>query len=1142
MSVDDLAKALRGLAIWVEMIGRKVGRLTRAIDAVNAGLARTLSGDGDGDESLKPHAGFSILSSHNTLAKHGASRSSPESANALTRALGATLDGDVSERMFLTAVNALIKARRASSVDDPIADSLARKIEAKIVNFCANTEIAWFPSSALLALTGIGQTTHGTWEVSGSVYEAVAGCIERFEKRSTQNDAIAAVFAYRKAKEANPNLPIPPVIERMQLGLDEGLKTMPPHRATRLLDRQCSVAMDASNQGSADSRLAKKTGSDRNGSKRLETVRTSGLDVAKMSPDHLDAAFRTATVGARELEGAQLASLARAAAWFYANESVSLTPPTDDMIAGINDAASALAQSGTLSTGTAAVLLKYFCELRSVGWRAGDPADGGVFKISNYALRDLLGAAEDGIHSFESAAVDAFTHAVRMLDGFNGDTVVGERTRARVESRMAELLERRKLLQPDSHRAKEAYYFARGGVIGCLDHWSKTFANVPGRMDTALLRQFKSQIGDAAVHMTREQATDTLKLAAENRGPIGKFVAPAIGALLTKALMDARAGGARGVGNKDVRWVRHDGEALVALTRSVSTLVRNMEYKHELRVGKRPAPKDRFVTPVTSQCVQSIAWNIIGECTRGTPLPNPGGYVDMLESLSVVGNWGRGRFFPESVKPVAALAKKLSDPSVVAGLTYNDVITAGKCFVALEETTENLAGVVHFDARVLEGEEVAGAMRLLRRRTLSENSPMTSARVAAETARLSFFLSKEETGADLGAEGADPGADDSHAWAQWFERCERCVMGDADGAGSFLRALSFAAAKSPDVFARHVPAGLVTRLLDASGDEKSGDTRVDTRVKRLSSLARCVGAGVDVPGEILRTEAAAAESEFIDRVRRKSEGSSNDSGSNDSSVRPAGALTAFATLKSRGAYEPSADAMAALTAQVLREAPRWSSRFAHFDSVASLALEPEPSDIEGADPGADSGAEGGADTAVHAAPVVCSANAPVDIADVCVALRSASLRGEKRFARENKRSKSNSSAYGQTETVRAAAAAAHACARLAECGLGFIGETDVNGHGSKASEWVNVTESLVGGEDGVRFIESFKSVARRKHSGTVSAEVKRLRAAVKRLEAARREVVNAVADEKEKGESFGKGDDSSGGGGGGFFSSIFGSS
>jgi hypothetical protein len=140
--------------------------------------------------------------------------------------------------------------------------------------------------------------------------------------------------------------------------------------------------MDASNQGSADSRLAKKTGSDRNGSKRLETVRVSGLDVAKMSPDHLDAAFRTATVGARELEGAQLASLARAAAWFYANESVSLTPPTDDMIAGINDAASALAQSGTLSTGTAAVLLKYFCELRSVGWRAGDPADGGVFKIS----------------------------------------------------------------------------------------------------------------------------------------------------------------------------------------------------------------------------------------------------------------------------------------------------------------------------------------------------------------------------------------------------------------------------------------------------------------------------------------------------------------------------------------------------------------------------------------------------------------------------------------------------------------------------------------------------------------------------------------------------------------------------------------
>jgi hypothetical protein len=157
-----------------------------------------------------------------------------------------------------------------------------------------------------------------------------------------------------------------------------------------------------------------------------------------MSPDHLDATFRTATVGARELEGAQLASLARAAAWFYANESVGLTPPTDDMIAGINDAASALAQSGTLSTGTAAVLLKYFCELRSVGWRAGDPADGGVFKISNYALRDLLGAAEDGIHSFESAAVDAFTHAVRMLDGFNGDTPTHTAPERRTTSPAAE--------------------------------------------------------------------------------------------------------------------------------------------------------------------------------------------------------------------------------------------------------------------------------------------------------------------------------------------------------------------------------------------------------------------------------------------------------------------------------------------------------------------------------------------------------------------------------------------------------------------------------------------------------------------------------------------------------------------------------
>ena len=130
-----------------------------------------------------------------------------------------------------------------------------------------------------------------------------------------------------------------------------------------------------------------------------------------MSPAHLASAFRSACVGAGELDGSQLASLARAAAWFYgahgddargddatpSPRSSPLTPPTDEMIAGLDEAAGSLARSGTLPAGTAAVLLRCFCELRGVGWKKGDPTDGGVFKVSNHALRDLLSAAEDGI-------------------------------------------------------------------------------------------------------------------------------------------------------------------------------------------------------------------------------------------------------------------------------------------------------------------------------------------------------------------------------------------------------------------------------------------------------------------------------------------------------------------------------------------------------------------------------------------------------------------------------------------------------------------------------------------------------------------------------------------------------------------------
>ena len=75
--------------------------------------------------------------------------------------------------------------------------------------------------------------------------------------------------------------------------------------------------------------------------------------------------------------------------------------------------------------------------------------------------------------------MDGFTRAVRMLDGFNGDAVVGERVKFRVEARMAELLSTRRLLT-DSPKSKEAYYFGRGGVLNHLDQWIKTFADVKG--------------------------------------------------------------------------------------------------------------------------------------------------------------------------------------------------------------------------------------------------------------------------------------------------------------------------------------------------------------------------------------------------------------------------------------------------------------------------------------------------------------------------------------------------------------------------------------------------------------------------------------------------------------------------------------
>ena len=133
MSADDLAKAMRGVAIWIDTLGRKVGRLTRAVDAINVGLVRRLvdeaevggsNPDGiddvwdandpqEGRAVLTPHAAMSILSSHRVLARHSAGRANPQVVAALTSALDVVLDaiadGDdkIGAGLFLTAVNAL---------------------------------------------------------------------------------------------------------------------------------------------------------------------------------------------------------------------------------------------------------------------------------------------------------------------------------------------------------------------------------------------------------------------------------------------------------------------------------------------------------------------------------------------------------------------------------------------------------------------------------------------------------------------------------------------------------------------------------------------------------------------------------------------------------------------------------------------------------------------------------------------------------------------------------------------------------------------------------------------------------------------------------------------------------------------------
>ena len=431
MSADDLAKAMRGVAIWIDTLGRKVGRLTRAVDAINVGLVRCLVDEAEvggsnpdgiddvwdasapkgGSAKLTPHAAMSILSSHRVLARHGAGRADSRFVQALTLAMDAVLDaiaaGDdkIGAGLFLTAVNALAKARRSAGVDEPIPAELKAKIDERVAEFCERRDVeAWFPGSAILALAALAQTQASIadgetcWEVSGALAGALERCLERFEKRSTRGEAFATIFAYDAAiRELDSNLVAPPVVDRMRVTLEETLTRMPPARAARLLDKQFKTAMDAFGKEAASLESRRKSP---DGELAVSGISSGTSASATMSPAHLDAAFRAACVGAGELDGPQLASLARAAAWFYAmgdDGRSPMTTPTDEMIAGLDDAAGSLARSGTVTAGTAAVLLRCFCELRGVGWRRGDPTDGGVFKVSNHALRDLLSAAEDGI-------------------------------------------------------------------------------------------------------------------------------------------------------------------------------------------------------------------------------------------------------------------------------------------------------------------------------------------------------------------------------------------------------------------------------------------------------------------------------------------------------------------------------------------------------------------------------------------------------------------------------------------------------------------------------------------------------------------------------------------------------------------------
>lgn len=789
-----------------------------------------------------------------------------------------------------------------------------------------------------------------------------------------------------------------------------------------------------------------------------------------------------------------------------------------------------------------------------------------MFQVSNHALRDLLCAAEDGIPEFDSVATDAFTRAVRMLDGFNGDgfNVVAERVRSRVEARMAESLSTRRLFA-DSPKSKEAYYFGRGGVLDHLDQWFKTFAHVPGPVNAKLMAQFRSQIGDSVNHMTREHAAEVLKLSAseDSKKPMTKLMSKSsIGPLLKKALLEQYE---TIQVTKGTRWAKYEGRDLVDLTRSVANLVRNMEESHERRLGKT---KERFMTPITPSMVKSLTWNIIRECKRHphrsseSPL-EPGAFVEMLRHLATVGNWGRGRFFLESVvsphSAVNHLAAKISHPESIGTLSYGEVIATGRCLVALNETVVRLGGVFHEIDGVFDNKSMRKLAAALRRRTLADDTKTTPARVFAETARISFFLDKE--GGRVGSEGGLPGDEEESLWTGWFERCADCVASaedDGAAASQFLRMLSRASAKSPDRLAPRVPIDVISSLSDAAAGlgrggsketlENGGSETLENARKRAvliaGALARLAAAGANVPAAKLAESRAAAERALIEAATHRralyaEDGRGGQTRKVKSNVFSAEALATFATLQSAlgstSGYQPGEEALRALSEALLADAPGWVARFAHFEHLAPLALGPEDGS-ETLENGSET-IENDDDAPPRSAPFP-------ELAAVCAALRASSLRGQRLLDAaegETGTRRMRKLGSGPREDARRAANAAEACARLAEAGLARWRRG-----GDECEAWRNVAESVVGGEDGAAFVESLRTalegLGSHRSAGSETLETletsgltagltetdadvkRRLGLALGRLEAAREELSVGT-----KGPV-----------GGGFFSSLFG--